>query len=111
MLTKFVLAFSILALAIAVAGSIPAKGPTSHVILTEPVVLHGAALKAGEYRVVVGTDKVTFLMDKESNEIPAKVEVGDKKFSQNAVQYEHKGTQATISEICLGGTKTRVVFE
>lgn len=49
-------------------------------------------------------------MNKEAREIAAKVETGEKKYEQNEVQYEHAGNQTTIKQICLGGTKTRVVF-
>jgi hypothetical protein len=111
MLTKFVIAFSILALVAAIAGTIPAKGSATQVTLSEPVVLSGTALKAGDYRLIVNVGKVTFVMNKEGREIAAKVETGDKKYEQNEVQYEHAGNQTTIKQICLGGTKTRVVFK
>ena len=110
MLTKFFVAFSILALVAAIAGTVPAKGPVCQVTLTESAVVNGTALKAGDYKVIVNESKVTFVKDKQSQEIPAKVEAGAKKYDQNEVQYEHAGNQTTIKEICLGGTKTRVVF-
>ncbi|HTS62846.1 MAG TPA: hypothetical protein VMH28_12540 [Candidatus Acidoferrales bacterium] len=109
MLTKFILAFGILAL-VAFAGSIPAKLPVYRVTLTESVSIHGTALKAGEYRVAVSDAKVTFIHEKETHEVPAKVETGAKKYSNTEVQYEQNGGQATIKEICLGGTKTRLLF-
>jgi Protein of unknown function (DUF2911) len=110
MLTKLVIAFSILALAAAFAGTIPAKAPASQVTLSEPAVINGTALKAGDYRLIVNPGKVTFVMNKEPREIAATVETGDKKYYQNEVQYEHAGNQTTIKQICLGGTKIRVVF-
>jgi hypothetical protein len=112
MLTKFVVAFGILALVatVAVAGSIPAKGPTYQVTLTEAATVNGTALKAGDYRVTVNADKVTFVMNKVSNEFAAKVENGEKKFGTNQVQYQHVDKQTTIKEICLGGSKTKLIF-
>ena len=110
MLIKFLVAFSILALVAGIAGNIPAKGPTAHVTLSKPAVVNGKALKPGDYRLIIGPGKVTFVIDKESMEIPAKVEMDQKKFDQNQVQYEGAGAQTTISEICLGGTKMRLVF-
>lgn len=107
MLTKFVLAFSILALVAAFAGSTAA---VAHVTLTKPAVINGTALKAGDYRLLIGDGKVTFTIDKESHEVAAKIETGAKKFDVNQVQYDAVGSQATIREICLGGTKTRIVF-
>jgi hypothetical protein len=110
MSAKFAVAFSILALVAASAGTVPTKGTTRQVILTESAVIKGTALKAGEYRVNVGDSKVIFTLNKESNEIPAKIETSEKKFDQNQVQYDHVGNQTTIKEICLGGTKTRLIF-
>ena len=110
MSTKFVLAFCILALVVAIAGNNPVKSPIAHVTLSQPAVVNGTALKAGDYRVIVNEGKVTFTIDKESREIPAKVETGQKKYDVNRVQYDVVGSQTTISEICLGGTKTRLLF-
>jgi hypothetical protein len=110
MSSKFVLAFCILALAAAIAGNNPVKSPIAHVTLSQPAVVNGTALKAGDYRLIINEGKVTFSIDKESREIPAKVETGQKKYDVNQVQYDVVGTQITISQICLGGTKTRLVF-
>ena len=110
MSSKFVLAFCILALAAAIAGNNPVKSPIAHVTLSQPVVVNGTALKAGDYRLIINEGKVTFSIDKEAREIPAKVETGQKKYDVNQVQYDVVGTQITISQICLGGTKTRLVF-
>ena len=73
-------------------------------------MVNGTALTAGDYRLIVNAGKVTFVMDKQSREIPAKVEVGERKYDENQVQYERVGNQTTIKEICLGGSKTRLVF-
>jgi hypothetical protein len=110
MFTKFIVVFSILALAAAMAGNVPVKGPTCHVKLTESATANGTVLKAGDYKVTVNPGKVTFAMDKESHEVPAKVETGVRKFEGNEVQYEHAASQTTIKEIVLGGTKTRLLF-
>jgi hypothetical protein len=107
MLTKFVLAFSILALVAALAGTLPAA---AHVTLSKPAVVNGTALKAGDYRLLIGNGKVTFNIDKQSFDIPAKIQTGDKKFDVNQVQYDVVGSQTTIREIALGGTKTRLIF-
>lgn len=107
MLTKFVLAFSILALVAAFSGTLPA---TAHVTLAKPAVVDGTALKAGDYRLLIGDGKVTFNIDKQSFDIPAKVETSSKKFDANQVQYDVVRSQTTIQEIDLGGTKTRLIF-
>jgi len=110
MLTKFLVAFSILALVAAIAGTVPAKGPTYNVTLTAPAVVKGAALKAGDYKVTVGADKVVFTLGKVSQEVPAKVETDASKHSENQIRFDQVGNQNTITEITLGGTKTRLVF-
>ena len=110
MLTKLVVAFSILALVAAMAGTVPVKGPTHKVLLTQPTVVKGTALKAGEYRLTVHPGVVTFTLGKDSHEIPAKVETNTTKYFTDQVQYEKDHDQVTISEICLGGTTTRLVF-
>jgi hypothetical protein len=107
MLTKFVLAFSTLALVAALAGNLPTS---AHVTLSKPAVVNGTALKAGDYRLLIGDGKVTFNIDKQSFDIPAKIQTGEKKFDVTQVQYDAVGSQTTIREIALGGTKTRLVF-
>jgi hypothetical protein len=110
MLTKFVVAFSILALGAAVAGSIPVKGLNYKVTLSQPAVIQGTAFKAGEYRLNVNAGTVTFTLDKESHAIPAKVETNASKYLTDQVRYDQDGDKIKISEICVGGTKTRLVF-
>ena len=110
MLTKFIVAFSILALVAAIAGTVPVKGPTHKVLLTQPALVGGTALKAGEYRLSVRNGTVTFTLGKDTHEIPAKVETNGTKYFTDQVQYEKDRDQVKISEICLGGTTTRLVF-
>ena len=107
MFTKFVLAFAVLALVAAFAGNLPA---TAHVTLTKSVVVNGTALKAGDYVLFIGDGKVTFSIAKKSVDIPAKIEVGTKKFDVNEVEYDVVGSQDTITAINLGGSKTRLIF-
>src|ERR1017187_2600612 len=98
MSSKFVLAFCILALAAAIAGNNPVKSPIAHVTLIQSAVVNGTALKAGDYRLIINEGKVTFNIEKESHEIPAKVETGAKKYDVNQVQYEAAGAVRTISQ-------------
>jgi hypothetical protein len=103
MIKKFVLAFAILALAVASAA-------TYRITLTRSSVLNGNELKAGEYRLDVQNDKVTLVNGKQSVEVPVKVENVAQKFDGTAVRYSAEGGKSTISEIRLGGTKTKLVF-
>jgi hypothetical protein len=103
MIKKFVLAFAILALAVASAA-------TYRITLAQPTSVKGTELKAGEYRLNVQNDKVTLDNGKQSVEVLAKVENVAQKFDGTAVRYSAEGGKSTISEIRLGGTKTKLVF-
>ena len=107
MLTKFVIAFSILALVAVFAGTAPA---VAHVTLARPALLSGTALPAGDYRLLIGDGKVTFNLDKKSFEITAKVETASKKFEITEVAYDESTPKVSVKEISLGGTKTRLIF-
>lgn len=109
MLTKLVIAFTILAV-IAFAGTVPGKIASGNVTITSPVTLKGAILKAGVYQVTVTQEKVLLKLGGGSWEFPVKIETAPNKFDENQVQYEGTGAQATINQICLGGTKLRLLF-
>ena len=104
MLKKFVLAFGVLALTMASAENYK-------VTLSQPTSVKGKQLKAGDYRLNVADTKCTIVSGKESVEVPVKVETADKKFETTAVRYSGTGDKQSISEIRIGGTKTRLVFE
>ena len=105
MLKRFALAFAILALAVATAGTVP--GTHSYTItLVQPAVVNGTQLKPGEYRLHLDVTKVTLTQGKQTIEMPAaKVENVKKKFDSTAIRY----VGDKIAEIRVGGTKTRVV--
>jgi hypothetical protein len=106
MFKKFVLAFAILALAAAFAGTVPSVH-SYRITLAQPAVVNGTDLKAGEYRLNVDTSKITLVLGKQTVEVPAKVETVEKKYDDTAIRYTGK----TIAEIRLGGTKTRIVLQ
>ncbi len=107
MLTKFVIAFSILALVAAFAGTAPT---VAHVTLARPALLSGTALAAGDYRLLIGDGKVTFMIDRKSFEVAAKIETATKKFDVTEVNYDDSTSKTAVKEISLGGTKTRLLF-
>ena len=101
MLKKIVLSLAILSFA--------ASAATYKVTLTQPAVVKGQQLKAGEYRLNVADEKVTLVNGKESVEVPVKVESVEQKYDSTSVRYV--GTEKPkITEIRLGGTKTKLVF-
>ena len=104
MFKKFVLAFAMLGLAVASAASY-------RVTLSQPSMLKGKTLKAGEYRMNVENSKLTMINGKESVEVAVKVQTGDTKFESTAVRYAGTGDKVAIREIRVGGTKTTIVFE
>ena len=100
---RFILSFAVLALA-------AASAETYRVTLHQPSVVKGKELKAGEYKINVTDQKVVIVNGKNNIEVPAKVENGEQKFSSTTVRYAAEGGKYAISEIRLGGTRTRLVF-
>lgn len=104
MLKKFVLAFGILALAVA-------SAETYRVTLSQKASVKGNELKAGEYRLNLDNSKVKLVNGKQIVEVPVKVETVEKKFDNTAIRYKGTGDKQSISEIRIGGTKTKIVFD
>ena len=102
MLKKFILAFTILALAVASAAT--------YKVTLQPSVVNGTELKEGDYRLIVQTDKVTIVNGKQSIEVPVKIENVTRTYDSTVVRYSQEGGKSSISEIRLGGTKTKLVF-
>lgn len=105
MFKKLLLAFAILAVAVASAGTAPGTH-TYTINLIQPAVVNGAQLKPGEYRLIVDVTKASLVQGKLTVEMPAaKVETVEKKFDTTAIRYDG----SKIAEIRVGGTKTRVL--
>jgi hypothetical protein len=96
----------------AVLGLSVASAKSFRINLTNPAQAGSLQLKAGEYEVVPEQSKVRFvdLKTRTSVETEAKIETGDKKFSQTAVEAKTVNGTSTIEEIDLGGTKMKVEF-
>jgi hypothetical protein len=104
MTQRFLIAFLLLALAIA-------SAKTYNVNFNHPVTVAGKELQAGGYRLDLDGDKVVLTNGKESVESPVKVEQGDKKFVSTAVQFSNAADgKMLVQEIDLGGTRTKLVF-
>jgi len=101
MLTRIVLSLAIFAFA--------ANAATYKVTLSKPATIKGQELKPGEYRLDVADTKVTLENGKQSVEVPVKIESVDQKYESTSVRFV--GTdKPQITEIRLGGTKTKLVF-
>jgi hypothetical protein len=110
MVQRFLVAFAILALVMASAGTVPAPGSTFRVSITQLSVVGGGDLKPGDYRVSLGAEKATFTAGKVNVEAPVKVETAPQKFPATAVRYTTENGKNKISEIRVGGTTTRLLF-
>jgi len=109
MYKKIIVAFALLALALGVAGTVPAARTNFKITLVQPSVVNGTELKAGDCRLTLGDAKITLVQGKQSVVVPAKIEDGAQKFNNTAIRYTIQGKQQIVSEIHLGGTKTKIV--
>jgi hypothetical protein len=103
-LSKLMLSFGTLALAIASAAS------SYHFSLFQPSVVAGKELKPGDYKVELNGDKAIIKAGKQSIEAAVKVESGTEKFSETSVRFNTANGKMTVQEIRLGGTTTKLVF-
>jgi ABC-type glycerol-3-phosphate transport system substrate-binding protein len=110
MFKKLLLMLAVVAL-IASAGTVPSGGRYA-ITLFEPAVVQGTVLKAGDYRLNLAESKLTIIADngKKALEVTVKVETEDKKYDITSVQFETVSGKPVISEIRLGGTKTKLIF-
>jgi hypothetical protein len=100
----------LLAIVVASAGTAPGPGSSYRITLLQPSTVKGGDLKAGEYKVSIGSDKATFQLGKINVEAPVKIETGAEKFRNTSVRYITENGKAIISEIRIGGTSTRLIF-
>ena len=75
----------------------------------QPATINGTAFKAGEVKVEVNNDVVSFKQGKTAAETKAKVEKSDTKFLNSTVSVD--GDSKSLQEIRIGGTATKLVFE
>ena len=100
---KFFAMFLVLALA--------ASAASSHTVtFFQPSTVGGTELKAGDYKLMMENDKVVIQKGKEKVEAMVKVESADSKFSSTSVRYADQNGKMKVTEIRLGGTTTRLIF-
>ena len=103
-LNKLVVCLGTVALAIASAAT------RYNFVLNNPAVLMGQELPSGDYRVEVNGDKAMVRGGKMAVEAPVKVEVGSTKYGDTMVRYISENGKNRLSEIMVGGTKSKLVF-
>lgn len=111
MLRKFVLAFAILALAAAFAGTVPTHGPAYSITIVQPAVVQGSILSAGDYRLTLDGGKATFAKGKTTVTVDVKVETQTSKIDTTALRFVEVAGQQNLKEIRIGGTKIKLFFE
>lgn len=110
MAKKLVLVLAVLAL-IASAGNVT-KFSVYQVSFFKAVTVNNLELKAGDYKIAVGDAKVTITPAAGGSPVlvPVKIESVATKYDGTVVTYESRGGKTVISEIDLGGSKTKLVF-
>jgi len=108
MVKKLILAFAILALTTVFAGGV--SGVSYKITLLQPSVVKGNVLKAGDYKLQVSNDTATITGQKTTIDVPVKVETNATKYDSTAIRYVEQDGKAMISEIRIGGTKTKLLI-
>ena len=109
MLQRLVLAFVILAVS-AFAGTVTGAKTTFKITLADGVAVNGTDLKAGDCRLVLGENKITLEQGSVSVAMAAKVETVATSFDGTVIFYVSQGSKRALSEIRLGGTKTKITL-
>jgi hypothetical protein len=102
--------FALCALVTAIAGTAPSIASSYNVKLLHTSVVKDVVLKEGQYRLNLHNQTATLVSGKVSVEVPVKMETADSKFDRTAVRYEEASGKSVITEIRIGGTKTKIVF-
>ena len=110
MARKLLIAFAILALAAAFAGTVPVPGGNYRITLSQPSVVKGVELQPGEYKLNLTANKVVIDNGKQNVEAQVTVETAPKKFDGNSIRYNSEAGKQNIMEIRIGGTKTKLTF-
>ncbi|MGA3040351.1 MAG: hypothetical protein ABSF54_06110 [Bryobacteraceae bacterium] len=77
--------------------------------LSEPTMIGGTELKAGEYKCVLQDQKIVLKHGHQTTEAAVKVETGQSKYSITTVTYANAGGKNKVEEIQLGGTNMKLV--
>ena len=97
---------------LSVAATAIAAAATYKVSLPVDVTIDGQQLKAGEYRIDVDQDTATLQKGKVKVATKVRTETVDKKIDGTTVRYvKADGMQYNVSEIRIGGTKTKLIFD
>ena len=89
-----------------------AVAKTYDVAFSSPTKVGSVQLKAGEYRMSLSGNKVTFTAvdTQKSFTTDVKVENTDKKFDDTRVDATNEGGTSVVKDIELGGSKVKIDF-
>jgi hypothetical protein len=90
--------------------ALAASAASYSVTFFQPSTVAGTELKAGEYKLLMDNNKVVIQKGKDKVEATVKVETADTKFSATSVRYADQNGKMKVTEIRLGGTTTKLVF-
>jgi hypothetical protein len=85
-----------------------ASSNTFKMTLTQPTVVEGKSLKAGDYKVSIENGNAVIKQGNETIEVPAREETESSKYSSTSLLYQNDNA---LTEVRFGGTHTKVVFE
>ena len=111
-MSKRLVILAAILIAAASAGTVTKLG-NYEITLSQPTVVSGVTLKAGDYKLSVADASVTIapLDGGKSVDAPVKIETTTTKFSSTLIQYQrNSNNQNVITEIDLGGRKFKVLF-
>lgn len=74
-------------------------------------VIAGTEIKPGDYNVELSGNKAMIRGGKQAVEASVQVQQADQKFSATTVRYDIVDGKYKVTEIRLGGTKTKLVFD
>lgn len=78
--------------------------------LFQPSVVAGTELKAGDYKLTLNDGHVLFKNGRKKFETDVTVETVEEKYKSTRVRYNDNGGKLHITEIRLGGTNKKLVF-
>lgn len=82
---------------------------SSKVTLFQDSYLNGVELKSGDYKLEVEGDKLVLKNGKTKAEASVKSEEAESKFSSTSIRYKNGDGKYRITEIRVGGTKTKLI--
>jgi hypothetical protein len=102
---KLFVCFAALAISAATAAD------TYRVKFFQESVVNETTLKPGDYNVTIEGGKAVISSGKNRVEAAVKTESVEQKYGSTSVRYKNGDGKYRVSEIRLGGTKTKLVFE